>query len=214
MEPKVRSQTLNYLKAILPGKNLYDLASMHSVSVFKDGRLNKGWVGQTVEQVARLDAGSSQRRDGADFELKTTSLLPSPTGWKPKETIKITQLSPQVILEEDFETSALWNKLSSLILVGCHHETTNLCHVVRVSAIDIDQPDLVAEIKLFWEEVRLSVCMGEFAQNPVGGTSLDYIQLRGLGRGTEWSTCPITGDKFQSRAFYGTKRLISRIFQL
>jgi hypothetical protein len=99
-------------------------------------------------------------------------------------------------------------------LVGCHHTSPTHCEVVRVSGIDITQPDLVGEIKSFWDEVQHSLLAGEFVENPVGGTSLGYIQLRGLGRGTEWSTCPITGERFQSRAFYGTKRLISRILEL
>jgi DNA mismatch repair protein MutH len=201
------------LRSVLPGKNLFDLATQYSVTIRKEGRLNKGWVGQTIERVANLTAGNSQRRDGADFELKSTSLVPSDTGWKPKETIRITQLSPASLLQEEFEASALWEKLSSLIFVGCHHESSTSCKVISVSTIDLTDSDLKTEIRTFWEEVKLSLCLGEFPDLPNLGSYGNYIQLRGTGDGKGWSTCPVTGRRFPSRAFYGTKKLIERILE-
>jgi DNA mismatch repair protein MutH len=209
-----RSVVAKRLRSALPGKNLFDLATQHSVTIFKDGRLNKGWVGQTVERVAELSAGNSQKRDGADFELKTTSLVPSSSGWKPKETIRITQLSPSDLIREEFEASALWEKLSSLIFVGCYHDSPTSCRVISVSTIDLIDADLVEEIRAFWGEVKLSLCLGEFPDLPNLGSYGKYIQLRGTGDGKSWSTCPVTGRRFPSRAFYGTKKLIQRILEV
>jgi DNA mismatch repair protein MutH len=209
-----RAHVLNYLSAILPGKNLYELAEIHAITVRKNGKLNKGWAGQTIERVAKLEGGNFQKRDGFDFELKSTSLKKNGDTWKPKETIKITQLTPSNIIEVEFETSALWNKLAHLILVGCHHETEDRCTVIRVDAIDINDPILVDEIKKFWEEVRYSVLSGDFVDFFNAGSSKDLVQLRPTGDGKQWSTCPTTAERFPARAFYGTKRLIEQVLKL
>lgn len=210
-----RQQTLELLRATLPGRNLYELAQSHAVTIRKQGRLNKGWVGQVVEKMAACEAGNAQRRDGVDFELKSTSLIKSSAdagGWIPKETIKVTQLSPEAMLTETFESSSLWDKLQRLILVGCHHESEEICRVVAIDAVDIDDPELVAGIRSFWEEVRYNLCSGELPEIPNLGTSEGYLQLRPTGTGKNFSRCPVTGRLFPARAFYATKRLIREIF--
>lgn len=209
-----RTETLSRLEALLPGRNLYDLARDHAITVRNGTRLNKGWVGQTIERVANLQNSNLQQPDGSDFELKSTSLILRNGEWTPKETIKITQLNPRAILEESFESSALWRKLTRLVFVGLHHESAVKCTLVRVCGIDISDPDMVEPIKRFWEDVRYLVGSGEIVEYYKVGTSDDYIQLRPTGNGKQWSTCPVTGEKFPIRAFYATKRLIHRIISV
>jgi DNA mismatch repair protein MutH len=209
-----KADTVLRLQNLLPGQNLHELALSYGVTIHKNGKLNKGWVGQTLERAAQLSAGNAQRKDGFDFELKSTSLIGQNGIWRPKETIKITQLSPNDIIHEEFESSALWQKLQSLIFVGCFHESPTHCKVIRVSAIDIDDPDLVQDIRGFWNDVKLALWLGEIADFPNLGSSKDYIQLRPTGTGKNSSTCPTSGRLFPARAFYGTKRLLERIWQL
>ena len=208
------SEAVEKLRRLLPGRNLYDLASQHSITIKKDGRKNKGWVGQTIERVADLTINNIQHRDGVDFELKSTTLVRRDERWAPKETIRITSLNPLAILEETFETSALWNKLSRLIFVGCHHVSTSQCLCVAIHQIDITDPKLIQSIRANWEEVRQTISLGEIATYHNVGNSTDYIQLRPTGDGTQTSVCPVTGEKFPARAFYGTKRLIREIFDV
>lgn len=215
MHEGTRAAVLSLLERELPGRNLYDLAASHGITVRKDGKLNKGWAGQTVEKVARLDGGNRKHRDGVDFELKSTSLLPSPDGsWRPKETIKVTMLNPEALLMEPFEESALWDKLRRLVLVGLHHESDALCRVVRVSAFDADDPDLVRGIRGYWEEIRRILSEGEIATYDSLGTSDGWLQLRPTGTGRTVSVCPVTGEKFGSLAFYATKPLVARVLGL
>lgn len=210
-----RVDVLPHLQAVLPSRNLYELAEELGVTVRKEGRLNKGWAGQTIERVAALHAGNAQRRDGSDFELKSTTLQPDRAGiWQPRETIKITAMNPRAILEETFETSALWNKLASLILVGTHLPTENECRVVRVQSFDCDDPLLVAEVRAYWNEVRAVIVAGEIADYSSLGTSENVLQLRPTGNRFTNSTCPISGRRYQAQAFYGTKRLVRRILGL
>ena len=196
------------LSSILPGKNLHDLAREYSVTVRKEGRLNKGWVGQTLERVAGLNAGNAQRRDGIDFELKSTSLVKRPSGWEPKETLKITQLNPQGVLTEDFSSSALWEKMSSLILVGCVHQSPTICTALCVSYFAVSDKELYNALLSFWQEIKLILSLGEIADYTSQGSSGGYLQLRPTGTGKTLSVCPVTGRRFQSLAFYATKRLV------
>jgi DNA mismatch repair protein MutH len=209
-----RIDALHLLRTQLPGKNLYDLAEGYGVTIKKSGRVNKGWVGQTLERVAQLRTGNSQSRDGLDFELKSTTLIAEGDRWLPKETIKITQLSPREILDGEFESSSLWLKLERLIFVGCVHESNSVCRVVQVSSVDVTSPDLVEEIRAFWNDVKLALWLGEMADHPNLGSSRDYIQLRPIGTGKNLTPCPVSGRPFPSRAFYATKRFLSRILEL
>ena len=209
-----RAEIASHLVRVLPGVNLHELARRHGVTVGSGKTLNKGWVGQTLERVAGLKSNNAQRPDGIDFELKSTTLLRVGESWKPKETIKVTQLNPQRMLEETFTTSVLWKKLKALIVVGLEHESTSSCKVVLTQSVDIENLLLTQEIKVFWEEVQLRVFHGEMPQFPDFGTSEDLIQLRPVGRGKQWTLCPITGEKFPARAFYATKRLIAAILPL
>lgn len=210
-----RADVLPHLQRVLPGRNLYEVAAEVGVVVRREGRLNKGWAGQTIEKVAALNAGSAQRRDGDDFELKSTTLVQDSSGqWQPRETIKITAMNPRAILEETFENSALWGKLERLVLVGTYHPTADVCEVVRVCSFDCDDPELVAGVRAYWEEVRAVILMGEIADYSSLGTSENWLQLRPTGNRFNNSTCPITGRRYQAQAFYGTKPLLRRILGL
>jgi DNA mismatch repair protein MutH len=209
-----RSETLRRLLATLPGKNLHDLAMGYGITVRESGKLNKGWVGQTIERAALLETSNRQGPDGNDFELKTTSLVLRGGKWSPKETIKVTQLNPGAILEERFETSALWAKLARLVVVGCHHTSEAECIAVHMSEVDVTDPELHQSVRSFWEDIQQLVIAGEIADHLDVGRSDDFIQLRPTGTGRELTTCPITGRKFSARSFYATKRFIARVLHL
>lgn len=212
--PVWRFAAAEHLRAMLSGANLHELAAQYGITVHRGTSLNKGWVGQTLERVARLQAGNDAAPDGVGFELKSTSLIPDGEKWKPKEIIKVTQVSPQTMMEESFETSVLWNKLCHLLVVGCHHETPTSCRVVKVNSFDVDDPELIGEIRGFWESIRQMICLGEIAELTTQGINGKYLQIRPTGNGRNLSTCPVTGTKFPSRAFYANKTLVGRLLNL
>lgn len=202
---------MQVLKAEVLGQPLYPLALARGLTVEKAGKLNKGWVGQTLEVLAHLPNSSLPSPDGVDFELKSTKVEWRDGTWQFQETVKITNLNPQKILEEEFETSLLWRKLAHLILVGCQYRSPTDATAVSVSAIDVTQPTLVQEVKAFWEDVRHLVGSGEMPDHPNLGSFSDLIQLRPTGNGKGLSVCPITDRKFPARAFYATKRLLNSL---
>lgn len=209
-----REDVLHRLQTALPGKRLFDLAGHHGITVAKNGRVNKGWVGLTIERIAELANSNLARPDGEDFELKTTRLDKTDAGWSPAETIKVTQLNPQNILEEEFETSTLWKKLERLIIVGCHYASPTECEAVLISAVDVDDPEIRNAMQAYWEDVRHTVSEGEIGRYNNLGTYEDYLQLRPTGNGKLWSVCPITGEKYPARAFYATKRFIRKVLAI
>jgi hypothetical protein len=210
-QKKTRIEILKNLKANLPDKNLFDLAHQFNIPIENNGKKNKGWVGQTVEKLAGLSLSNSQSPDGIDCELKTTTLVSREGKWIPKETIKITQLNPKNILQESFETSVLWKKLSRLVFVGVNHVSLRECYAVQLGAIDLLSPQLVEPIKNFWEDVQHNILSGDMLSFYNLGSSEELIQLRPVGDGKLWSVCPITGEKFPARAFYATKNLIEQM---
>ena len=184
------------------------------MTVVKNGKLNKGWVGQTIEKAGNILGGNLQLPDGADFELKSVSLIKRKDLWVPKETMAITSFNPEQILTQRFEGSALWHKLERMIIVGCYHESKTNCRVITVKPVDVSDPSLIQKIENYWYHIKDTVELGEIADYSSKGTSSGFIQLRTKGSGKTESTCPITGRKFKTRAFYATKIFLKYVLGL
>jgi DNA mismatch repair protein MutH len=203
-----RREVLEILNQRLPGRNLFELALEVGVPTHFGSKPNKGWVGQTIERVAGLSNNSVSLKDGLDFELKTTSLQKRDNSFEPKETIKVTQLNPNLVLAEEFFSSVLWNKLERLVLVGYWTPQNNMAFAEKILSITLEKPEVIDPIRAFWEDVKHLICSGEIKFHINLGTSDDLIQLRPLGDGKQFSVCPITGESFPARAFYLTKKMI------
>lgn len=207
-----RKTALERLTSFPPRSNLYEVAEKFGITVLRNGRLNKGWAGQTLERIAGLSTNNFAGRDGADFELKSTTLVERNGVWVPRETIKVTTLNPARILDEEFQTSALWTKLSRLILVGCAYPKDNTCEIVRIASVDTVDTQTKDQLESFWLDVKHTVLNGEIAEYKNLGSSDDLLQLRPTGTSRDLSLCPITQEYFPSCAFYATKKLIQRFF--
>lgn len=205
-----KQEALQFLRSTLLEKNMMEFAYSYSVPIYLGGKLNKGWIGQAIELHLGLKNNGQSQPDGFDYELKTTEVFLKNNTWAAKETLKITQLNPTKILQEEFETSVFWKKLEALILVT--YEKKAECFTCR-SVLDIHLSDsnLVRDIKRFWEDVRNAVCSGEIREFINLGSSDSLVQLRPLGDGKQKSLCPITGNYFPARSFYATKKLVNQL---
>ncbi len=206
-----RDIVVEILRRRVLGKNLAALASELGICSMIRGRLNKGWVGQTLERAADLSNSTSSQPDGPDFELKSTKVSLREGLWIPRETIKVTNLNPQKILQEEFETSTLWAKLKRLILVGCVYESPLEGRAVFVAPVEVNDPFLVSGVRAIWEDVRHLIVEGEISEHINLGKVDDLLQLRPTGSGKQVSLCPVTGRHFPARAFYATKRLLGQL---
>lgn len=208
-----RFQVIQKLREELSGVDVARLAQVHKVTISLDGKINKGWVGQTLDRVSNNLKLNNQAPDGIDFELKSVSVVKRGEDWYPKETIAITMFNPASILAEEFDNSHLWQKLQRLILVGHSYPNgqRDSAQVRFIAPVDVSDKHLVEEISSFWHSIREIVHKGDIASYTSRGTSKGFIQLRTKGSGQTTSTCPITGAIFKTRAFYATKPFIAYV---
>tara|TARA_B100001179_G_C18473252_1_gene352354 strand:+ start:155 stop:766 length:612 start_codon:yes stop_codon:yes gene_type:complete len=130
-------------------------------SIFSpNGNLNKGWAGNTSENLAGLELNNEQRPDCDDAEMKTIkcrfgreqNLVPENSvcigGMGDQETR--TPFNPNI----PFESSHLFEKIKSLILVlwvGDHSKERN-CIVHKVISIDASS-DFLRQVKEDYNEI-------------------------------------------------------------
>jgi DNA mismatch repair protein MutH len=203
-------EALRFLNETLLERNVKDFARFYETPIFLNGKTNKGWLGQTIERHLGLENNNQNKPDGYDFELKSTEVFLREGTWTAKETLKVTQLNTFDILKEEFESSVFWGKLKDVILVAYQKEgDAYICK--KILEMKITDPDLVKEIRSFWEDVRDLVCSGQIREFINLGSSDSLIQLRPQGDGRQKSTCPITQEKFPARSFYATKKLINQM---
>ena len=169
----------------LKGKDLRPLAEAYGVTVWTErGTLNKGWVGHTVEAELGIPINSSRNPNGGSWELKTTSLKKLRNGTlSPKETIAITMINPNEIVNTSFEDSHLLAKLRSLVVVARiyegREETATTMH--NVVTFDLDDPDIYRIVKADYEELKDTIAKNGFAA--LSGRMGNYVQPRTKGTG-------------------------------
>ena len=209
-QDSLRFAVIDRLRIALRNRDIAEFAHELGVPIYKDGKWNKGWVGQTIDRIAKTALLSAQQPDGDDFELKSVHLQLRHDEWVPKDTIAITMFNPTAILTETFDQSPVWHKLQRMILVGHVYPDGNREHalVKFIAPVDVSDPAIRTELETYWCLIQDIVRAGSISTYSSKGTSNGFIQLRTKGSGTSTSTCPITGAKFNTRAFYATKRLI------
>lgn len=208
--PDLRFTIVQRLKALVKDRPVEDLARDLGVTISRDGKINKGWVGQTLDRLAETEGLSSQQPDGPDFELKSVSVFLRHNEWLPKETVAITMFNPERILSETFRDSALWHKLERLILVGHSYNEgrRDSARVRFIAPVDVSDPELSTKIEHYWADIQELTAAGKIATYSSRGTSSGFIQLRTKGDGKRTSTCPVTQQQFKTRAFYATKAFV------
>ena len=199
-----RVDAINRLEPLI-GSDLRPLADEHQVTVWKNGKLNKGWVGHTVERILGLPINSSRSPNFGSWELKVVSLKYLKSGTLvPKETMAVTMLDPIEVAAKKFKDSHLYTKLRKLLVVSriyeSREEERTLLH--GVSAFDFANVGLYDQIKADYDSIRSTI-------NTKGVGSLTgkmgvYIQPRTKG----------PGHGSVSRAFYCRTSLVSRIVGL
>ncbi|OUN46746.1 hypothetical protein B5G20_07285 [Collinsella sp. An7] len=113
------------LVRLLDGTIGHTLGEIDSANVLGRSERNKGNAGAVFEQsVLGYPADSDKRPDlivdGVPTELKVTGLVASPKssrGWRAKEPMSITAVTPDDIVKEEFFTSAFWEKAEHLLIV-------------------------------------------------------------------------------------------------
>lgn len=195
-----RQEALSRLSELI-GKDLRLLADRYEVTVFREGRRNKGWAGHVLERHLNLPINSSQSPNFGSWELKIVSLkyLKS-RELTVKETMAITMIDQYNVENTDFENSHLLAKLRKLIVAARIWESTeekrSILHTVTI--FDLDNPEVYDQIRADYNLVRETIRTTGFST--LTGKMGVYIQPRTKGRGHGSTT----------RAFYARTTFLKR----
>lgn len=84
MKHLTRFEATQQLQKLI-GQDLRKLADKHGVTVFKNGKLNKGWAGLTLEKALGIGNNTIQASNGDFWELKLIPLRKRKDGlWRVK----------------------------------------------------------------------------------------------------------------------------------
>jgi len=203
MQIITREQAVAKLRKII-GKDLRKMADEYGVTVFKNGKLNKGWAGQVLECYLELGLNSKQAPNGKFWELKLVPLKKTNNKYIPKETMAITMINAEDVAEKHFEQSHLFSKLKSLIICGRLFENKKETHSTLISVGTFDLVD-----KKTWEQVKKDYDLVRYAIINKGFHTLNgkmgvLVQPRtkGIGHGST------------TRAFYARIGFVKKILNL
>ncbi len=196
-----RAEAIERIQPLI-GKDLRVLADELDVTVWKDGKLNKGWVGHTLERYLGIPINSSRSPNFGSWELKAVSLRYLKNGnLVPKETMWITMIDPVEVAAKEFEDSHLFTKMRKLLIVArvfeSQREERTLLH--GATGFDLDNSDTYSQVKSDYDLIRNTIRTTGF--DTLTGKIGVLVQPRTKGRG-HGST---------SRAFYARKGFLSHI---
>ena len=200
-----RVEAVEKLK-LLVGKELHELAKEYDVTIYKNGRVNKGWAGHVFERYLELPLNSAQSPNFGSWELKSIPLKKLKNGkWTPKETMAITMIDPVNVKQKEFKDSHLLSKLKKAVIV------------VRTVGDSVDEPSYIHSILEFnlsgelykiiendYNLVRDTLLNNENGFEMLTGKMGRYIQPRTKGRGHGSTT----------RAFYARTTFLKELLNL
>lgn len=198
LRPIPRAEAVRTLKGLI-GHDLRPLAEELGVTVFhsETGKLNKGWAGHTMEAFLGIKRNSIQAPNGEYWELKVVPLKQTKRGIVIKETMAITSVNAEKVVQTDFGNSDLFHKLQSMIVCARffvdkdEHESK----LVKVTSYDLFDPHLVSAIVEDYELIRSIIREKGF--DALSGRYGKYIQARTKG-----------AKNSNTRSFYARKNLL------
>ncbi len=199
-----RQKAIELLQKI-KGEDLRKLATNYDVTVFKDGKKNKGWAGHTIEHYLGLPINSSQSPNFGSWELKTISLkyLKDNT-LAIKETMAVTMIDPYNVKNTPFEDSHLLSKLKKILMVSriWEDQTEPSSILYGIHTFDLGNEELYNQIKADYDSIRNTITNYGFEK--LTGKMGVYIQPRTKG----------AGHGSISRAFYARAPFLKSIVVL
>ncbi len=187
-----RNEAVRSIHSII-GEDLRELAEKYKVTVFKDGKKNKGWAGHVIERHLGLPINSSQSPNFGSWELKTICLKYLKNGaLTVKETMAITMIDPYNVERTEFEDSHLYAKMKKIVIAARIWENKNEKKSIlyAASAFDLGNSDIYNQVKADYDLVRETIITKGFSA--LSGKLGVYIQPRTKG----------AGHGSTSRAFY------------
>ena len=183
------------------GKDLRKLADEYNITVFKDGKKNKGWAGHVIERVLGLPLNSSRSPNFGSWELKVIPLKYLRDGTLTvKETMAITMIDPVYVANTPFRQSHIYAKLTKAVIAArvweSKEESSSLLYTV--TKFDLGEEEVYEQVKEDYKLVQ-KVIREQGFQKLTGKMGV-YIQPRTKG----------AGHGSTSRAFYARTGFLKR----
>ncbi len=129
-----RTEAVKKLQQLV-GKELHQLANEYGVTIYRNGKVNKGWAGHVFERFLELPINSAQSPNFGSWELKSIPLKTLKNGSLSfKETMAITMIDPVNVCQKEFEDSHLLAKLKKALViartVGNHVDEPSYIHSI------------------------------------------------------------------------------------
>lgn len=199
-----RAEALRRIR-LLSGKDLRPLAAEYGITVWKNGKKNKGWAGHVIERYLGLPQNSRQAPDFGSWELKVVPLRRASDGTvRLKESMAITMIEPAEVVASRFPDSHLYDKLRSLIVVARMFE--NVADSVSIlhsaAEFDLDNQAIRRQVEEDYETIREIIRTKGL--DALTGETGKYVQARTKGR----------GQGSNSRAFYARTLFVAHILNL
>lgn len=176
--PPPKTEAELWLRALaIAQQSLGDLAAAVSMTVPRDFRRNKGFIGQLLEQVLGATAGNLAKPDFTHLgiELKT---LPLNAKAYPKEStyVSIVPLMSRELLS--WQQSELYQKLRRILWIPYFFDPSSQPQYWRLSDPVLWSPSLEEEAILQedWQELMGRVQMGQLDQ--IDARLGQYLQIR------------------------------------
>ncbi len=203
MEIITKGQAVARIQEII-GKDLRQMADEYGVTVFKNGKLNKGWAGHTLERYLGLGLNSKQAPNSGFWELKVVPLYGHGSSYIPKETMAITMINADNVIRTNFEESHLFYKLRSLIICGRLFESKEENHSILISVgiFDLVDKKVWKQVKEDYELVRQAIKTKGFQSLTGKMGVLVQPRTKGMGHGST------------TRAFYARTGFVKKILDL
>lgn len=212
MKIVTRATAIGNLKKYI-GQGLAKLAPKFGITVYKNGKQNKGWKGLVLERLAGLETNVSKAPNGLTYELKSVSFHHVKDELVPKETMAITMINPEELKAHSFFESHVWAKLKSMIFcaVMWHGKNSKSAELLNVASLDFAKnDDLIKEIEADYDFIRKKLIKQGF--DALTGKDGKWIQARTKGIG---GVNPRTGKRRPiTRAFYARTNLVKKIFKI
>jgi len=155
-EPLRRVEALRRLDALV-GVDLRPLADLYGLTVYKDGRRNKGWAGHVVERYLGRSPNADKAADFGDWELKVVSVVPDAQGHpRVKESMAISAFRADEIEAQPFEESHMLDKLRRLVVVArlADHPQDACSPMLGAAPFDLSDPRLFDRVREDYDEIR------------------------------------------------------------
>lgn len=200
-----RKEAIQKLQQLI-GKELHELANEYNVTIYRNGKVNKGWAGHVFERFLELPINSAQSPNFGSWELKSIPLKTLKNGTLSfKETMAITMIDSVNVCQKKFEDSHLLAKLKKAVVitrtVGNTVDEPSYIH----SIVEFNlEGDLYSAVKSDYDLVRNILLDSTQGFDSLTGKMGVFIQPRTKG----------AGHGSTSRAFYARPKFLKKFIKI